>query len=630
MPAPAEPVTATGATRPARSWRLLAIATVLGVGSGVAVALDPAAALALLALLPVAVVVLARPFLPPLFGPILFHDLVATARRGRQVLVRCAYVAALLVALFILYAEWFGRGGGPLDLLTAERIDRNQVGAFNDSFFQLFMAVQYLVIVLLTPGVAAGAVAEEKERRTLEHLLATDLRSHEIIFGKLAARLAYLALILLTALPVLSLMQLLGGVDPQMLLAGLVATGATMLSLASLSILNSVYATKARTAIILTYIQVALYFGVTTCSLLLWRPGALPPWARWACAGNAYVVLKNLQMAVLARSAPIAIPGAGPVTFIRTLPGITFSYVGFHLTVTVLCLIGAVVGLRLWARGQASSRAQRAYAIALTQRRLPPVSARPMVWKELHAEPLIRLGEAAHIIITAGVILTLMSAGYVLIAVLAHGLIFGNVAEKMNTTVRLMGTALASLMVLGVAVRAAGAISGERDRQTMDTLLTTPIENGSIVWAKWWGSVLGVRKAGYCLLVLWAVGAATGGLFPVAVLLLLLALFVYLGFAASLGLWFSLRCRTTLRATIWTMVTLLAVGVGHWLPALFCCNPLQFVPKGSPARLANPTPRGAELPAHVQIYTLTPPVTMATLAFRFEDLEEPEVHVYSI
>jgi ABC-type transport system involved in multi-copper enzyme maturation permease subunit len=612
MSATAEPMSPSAAVRPRRLWRAVAIIVLLFLGPPAAVRAfadwSEPFTVVLLLLLIVAATVVVRPFLPPLFGPILFYDLVATARRGRQVIVRCVYIAALLVMLFLLYAEWFGRGGDLINLLSAERIDRNQISAFNDSFFQKFMAVQYLVIVLLTPGITAGAVAEEKERRTLEYLLATDLHNREIVFGKLAARLAYLTLILLTGLPVLSLLQLLGGVDPQLLLAGFVATGVTMLSLASLSIFNSVYATKPRTAIVLTYVQAAFYFGLTTGSLWLWDPGKMPAWAEWVCAGNAHVALEELQ----------AVPAAGVgTTLVSGLPGILLGYVLFHLTVTAVCLIGSLVGLRLWARWQASGRTRKAYVIALTQRRLPRVSARPMMWKELHAEPLIRLGEAAQIIITTGVILGLLFGAFVLLSVVVVGLTLGNMPESMNMTVRLMGTALASLMVLGTAVRAAGAISGERDRQTMDTLLTTPLENEDIVRAKWWGGVLGVRKAGYCLLVLWAVGAATGGLSVFAVPLLALALFIYLGFAASLGLWLSLRCRTTLRATIWTLVTLIGVGVGHWLLTLFCCGPLALFGSPTPTRggmFVDPKPSLGEMVSEAQMHALTPPITMMTLA----------------
>src|SRR5262249_57438067 len=124
---------------------------------------------------------------------------------------------------------------------------------------------------------------------------------------------------------------------------------------------------------------------------------------------------------------------------------------------------------------------------------------------------------------------------FVLISVVMVGLMLGNMGPSMNRTVCIMGTAVATLMVLGTAVRAAGAISGERDRQTMDSLLTTPIENDSIVWSKWWGSVLGVRKAGYCLLFLWAVGVGTGGLSPPALPLLLPAPFAYPRVPCTLG-----------------------------------------------------------------------------------------------
>jgi ABC-type transport system involved in multi-copper enzyme maturation permease subunit len=573
----------------------------------------------LLGLMLVSVIVFVRPFFPPLFGPIFFHDLVSTARRGRFLIIRCLYVAALTAMLLVLYAEWFG-GSGLLGLFTAESLKKNQVTAFNDSFFQAFMAVQYLVIVLITPGITAGAVAEEKDRKTLEHLLATDLRDHEIVFGKLAARLAYLTVVLLTGLPLLSLMQLLGGVDPQLLLAGFTATALTMLSLAGLSILNSVYATRPRTAIALTYVQASTYFAVTTCSLLLWTAGTAPAYVQWACAGNIYVALKNLQAALMAG------PGAGGGTLVSHLPKIMLLYAGFHLTLALLCFLASVIGLRLWARWQASGRKRRAYVIALTQPRLPRVSSRrPMLWKELHTEPLIRLGEAAQIIITTAVAMGLLFAGFVLICVVVVGLTVGHMEESMNNTVRLMGTVLACFLVLGAAVRAAGAISGERDRQTMDTLLTTPIDNPTIVFSKWWGSVLGVRKAGYFLLVLWLVGVGTGGLSIAAVPLLFVALFMYLSFAASLGLWFSLRCRTTLRASIWTMVTLLGVTCGHWLLSLFCCGPLGLTTKSAPTRGVpfGGSPAFTErLLAEVQTYTLTPPMTLSALAFSDQQLTQ--------
>jgi ABC-type transport system involved in multi-copper enzyme maturation permease subunit len=622
MSATAESMPRSGGARPRDLWRFAA-ALVLLVGGPFAVLLligsPPWLVGALLLLLVAVAAGVMRPYLPPLWGPILYYDLLGTARRGRYVIVRCVYLTALLAMLFLLYARWFGDGHSFLSLFTAETLKRHQVAAFNDSFFQMFMAVQFLLIVLLTPGITAGAVAEEKERKTLEYLLATDLGSHEIILGKLASRLAYVGLVLLTGLPVLSLLQLMGGVDPQLMVAGFVATAITMLSLAALSILNSVYATRPRTAIALTYVQVAVYFLLTTASLWIWDPVPRPKWLDALCAGNAYIAVRQLDAYAMMsniKGTGGPLPAAvGSGTFSPMLMPILGHYVAFHFLVILLSLVSSLVGLRLWARWQASGRSRRAYVIAFTQRRLPSVSSRPMLWKELYTEPLFRLGQAAQIIITTGVTVGLIFCVFVLVCVVALGQMLNNLESAMNTTVHIMGTSLAMLMVLGVAVRGAGAISGERDRQTLDTLLTTPISNDSIIASKWWGSVLGVRKAGYFLLLLWLVGAVTGGLSPLAVPLLLLALFAYLAFAASLGLWFSLRCRTTLRATIWTLVTLLGVSFGHWL-LTFCCGPL--LPASGPVRgrpFADPTPGPVLLLSAVQKYTLTPPVTMNALAF---------------
>src|SRR6266852_542152 len=122
------------------------------------------------------------------------------------------------------------------------------------TFFFYFLMCQLSVVLLLTPAFTASAIAEEKDRKTLEFLLATDLRNREIVLSKLAARLANMTLIILTGLPILSLTQFFGGIDPDLLVASFAGLGLTMLSLAGLSMLMSVYAKKPRDAIVLTYL----------------------------------------------------------------------------------------------------------------------------------------------------------------------------------------------------------------------------------------------------------------------------------------------------------------------------------------------------------------------------------------
>jgi ABC-type transport system involved in multi-copper enzyme maturation permease subunit len=175
-----------------------------------------------------------------LFGPVLFYDLLGTARHGRHLLFRLLYAAVLCALLFLLYSEEVGKRGGSLWAdWRVPQTQRQEVLRFNEAFFQRFMLVQFAAIVLLTPGVTAGAIAEEKERQTLEFLLATELCGHEIVLVKLLSRLAYMILLVLTGLPMLGLMQLLGCIDPNLVLAGFAASGLTLFSLACLSILNA-------------------------------------------------------------------------------------------------------------------------------------------------------------------------------------------------------------------------------------------------------------------------------------------------------------------------------------------------------------------------------------------------------
>src|SRR5262245_8979091 len=116
-----------------------------------------------------------------LVGPVFYFDLVRLTRRGRYALIRCLYGAALGALLFLVYLQW-------IDNSDNGKISVTELAEFGASFFLTFLGVQFVAAVLLTPAYAAGAIAEEKERRTLEFLLATDLRDREIVLSKLGSR----------------------------------------------------------------------------------------------------------------------------------------------------------------------------------------------------------------------------------------------------------------------------------------------------------------------------------------------------------------------------------------------------------------------------------------------------------
>ena len=76
----------------------------------------------------------------------------------------------------------------------------------------------------------------EKDRRTLDFLLATRLGNAEIVLGKLAACLARFFTSLAAGLPVVLLLNLLGGVDPRLILLAYGGIASTVFFVLAISI----------------------------------------------------------------------------------------------------------------------------------------------------------------------------------------------------------------------------------------------------------------------------------------------------------------------------------------------------------------------------------------------------------
>ena len=112
---------------------------------------------------------------------------------------------ALLGGLAVAY---YGGIDGPQSSVTIAQASR-----VAQRYLYAVLAVQALAVVVLTPVVAAGAIAEEKERGRLDFLRSTELSPRDIVLGKYLARVLHLLAILASTLPVLALATLFGGVD---------------------------------------------------------------------------------------------------------------------------------------------------------------------------------------------------------------------------------------------------------------------------------------------------------------------------------------------------------------------------------------------------------------------------------
>jgi ABC-type transport system involved in multi-copper enzyme maturation permease subunit len=528
-----------------------------------------------------------------LFGPVLFYDLVCTARRHRFVLYRIhAYCIIALVAMFLV--SWIYRVrqyGGPLPI--------SENASISASFFYLFTFLQLVAVFLLIPAFTASVITDEKIRRTLEYLFTTDLANREIILSKLLSRLANLLMLLLQGLPICALIPFMGGVEPSIVLAGFIATGMTAVSMASLGVLASVYARRVRDAMMLTYLVTAVYL---LFSALTRVPAIVPLWSYsfrlgpmefvasdllwWFDAGNPFLQALVLTSSKVLWGAPL----------LTTLRGQLWDYGVFHGSVALLCTIWASLRLRAVYRKQSEVKDRS------SQRRWrfrPAVGGSPMVWKELLVENRSRARWLGRLLL-----LMVVLASFLPIAVIYST---PRNADDFRVYIgywsRWMGAAVASLLLLAVAVRAAAAISGERDRQTFDSLLTTPLSSSAILFAKWLGSIFGVRWGFVWLGTIWAIGGMLGGLGPGCFPLLVGGWFVYAGTLAVVGLYFSLICRTSLHALVWTLFTSSAIGIGVLLV------PVDSLLSVTAASMSGPW---AQRLMHLQL-GFTPPVVLSRL-----------------
>ena len=106
-----------------------------------------------------------------------------------------------------------------------QEVNIQSIANFSAAFFSMFAVLQLLAVVLIGPAMAAGTIAMERERRTIEYLFTTTLSNTEIVLGKLGARVLQIFYLVLAGLPVLALAMLLGGISPESLTVLSMITG---------------------------------------------------------------------------------------------------------------------------------------------------------------------------------------------------------------------------------------------------------------------------------------------------------------------------------------------------------------------------------------------------------------------
>lgn len=141
-----------------------------------------------------------------------------------------------------------------------------------DESFLLFSMMTYIqlgLILFITPGLTAGTVSSEREKQTLNILLTTAQTSFQIIFGKLTSSIAFLLLLVMSGLPIYSMVFLYGGVSPGQIAVIFLFYFLTLLSIGSIGVMYSTLLRKTIVSMIATYGTMIFFTAVTGFFLII-------------------------------------------------------------------------------------------------------------------------------------------------------------------------------------------------------------------------------------------------------------------------------------------------------------------------------------------------------------------------
>ncbi len=135
-------------------------------------------------------------------NPVLLKELKVRMRGWRAAGIIALYLLILsMVALFIIYTTFMNPYGSSIDPQVS-------VGAYTG-----LAVIQFILIMFIVPALTAGAIAGEREKQTLDLVLCTKLKPISIVMGKLFASMSQTLLLIVSSLPLFSLVFLFGGIS---------------------------------------------------------------------------------------------------------------------------------------------------------------------------------------------------------------------------------------------------------------------------------------------------------------------------------------------------------------------------------------------------------------------------------
>jgi ABC-type transport system involved in multi-copper enzyme maturation permease subunit len=370
-------------------------------------------------------------------NPVLQRELLVNLRMSRAFVLLALYLALLGGVVYLAWPQ-----DVTLDLTRNPEAARRLVN--------LFFLGQYLLASLMAPSFAAGAVTGEKERKTYEMLLASPLQPGAIVLGKLFASLAHMAILIFCSLPIVMLCLPLGGVSLYEVLAAYLALIMSVATFGMVSLAWSSYFQRTAASLVVSYLTIL--------------PLALVGVGFWNAfeADGAFRLLLSVTI----------------------LPGIALAIcIALFANTSRRLLHPPDVGSEGKEVVDLETEAKQAVGLIIQRDQFPDKLFAPAKRNDL-------LDDGANPVYDKEMRSEIFSQGTLMLRVVIQVSMF--LAIPLMAVCLYMAPALAPWymsyvllfnMLVG-PVFSAGSVTSERERQTLDLLLTTNISPWQILWGK--------------------------------------------------------------------------------------------------------------------------------------------------
>ena len=370
-------------------------------------------------------------------NPVLQRELLVNLRMKRAFVLLAIYLGLLGLVVFLAWP-------------TNDRLDLTRNPEEAQSLVNLFFLGQYLLASFMAPSFTAGAVAGEKERKTYEMLLASPLRPGAIVLGKLLASLAHLAILIFCSLPIVMLCLPLGGVSLYEVLAMYVALVMSVLLYGIISLAWSSYFQRTASSLVVSYLTI---LPLALVCVLFWQA--------FEGEGELRLVLSLTLFPAVALLATLALAGNTSRRLLHPPDVGSEGKEVVDLDVEAREAVGLII--------QRDQFPDRLFAPAKRNDLLPD-GANPVFDKEMRSEIFAQGTLMLRLVIQVSMALVIPLMAYCLYI------------HPINAPWYMSYVILFNMLV--GPVFSAGSITSERERETLDLLLTTNITPWQILYGK--------------------------------------------------------------------------------------------------------------------------------------------------